>query len=413
MSQSILNVFYNEIVVGKLYSDFDNTLCFEYSSQWLKSKQSFAISHQMPLEDRVFTEESDRYFSNLLPEGRIRMLLAKKFGVSEENDFQLLKALGEDCAGAFQIGFELNRKTPDYKKITLKEIKEIYRTQPIIYFGLDQNNIRLSLAGAQDKIAVKYEDGKIYLPQNGAPSTHILKLPSKDYVHLPENEQYILEIGRYCELNVNPSQILSDGDFHVLLVERFDRNVEPQSNITRLHQEDFCQALGYSYKNKYQEEGGPTFEQCFRLVELESSQTIEDLNRLLKWLVFNICVGNCDHHGKNLSLLMAERNLWRLTPFYDLLCTKIYPTLSHKQAMSVGGSFDGGNLSRHHWEEMLKNINYSSTKFYNDICYPILETVRFSSEIILENFKHSNKIDFLKQIQKVIQSGCKRINAGL
>jgi serine/threonine-protein kinase HipA len=350
----------------------------------------------------------------LLPEGKIRKLISQRLGISIENDFALLKALGEDCAGAFRISTHGKLFDDEqYESLPLTRIKKIFETQPIIYLGLTPQEFRLSLAGAQDKVPVKYENNKLYLPLNGAPSTHILKMPSKDYPYLPENEHLVLKLAQDCEMNVNKSLLLQDGKFSTLLVERYDRTSVLINKIERLHQEDFCQAIGISYKNKYEEEGGVSFPQAFELIENESIHVTEDLEQLLKWIFFNVSVGNCDHHGKNLSLLMIKPNRWQLSPFYDLLCTKIYPTLTKKQAMKIGDSLDGGNLSIKNWEILLDRVNYSLNRFTNEICLPIIDTISIGIEQHVDDFRNQNSYEFLKALQKEILTNVRRTREGL
>jgi serine/threonine-protein kinase HipA len=201
-----------------------------------------------------------------------------------------------------------------------------------------------------------------------------------------------------------PMQLLHYKDFCGLLIERYDRKQKNEKILTRLHQEDFCQALSIPHQKKYEVEGGPSFLQAFELVEKESSKVIEDLEQLLSWLFFNICIGNCDHHGKNLSMLMTKPNHWTLSPFYDLLCTKIYPGLTRKQAMKIGGSFDGANLSAKHWRSEVNDVKFAYKRFVSDIALPLVDTIRLSLAEHVTEFKNSSSHDFIKQIQAEVSA---------
>lgn len=170
----------------------------------------------------------------------------------------------------------------------------------------------------------------------------------------------------------------------------------------RLHQEDFCQALGLSYNQKYQEEGGPSLADAFNLIQDESVQAIEDIQQLLRWVFFNVCIGNCDNHGKNLALVMKAKNQWQLSPFYDLVCTKVYSSLTKKQSMKIGESYDGGNLSYKNWQLLMKEINYSYSKFVYEIALPIIDTIQIGLNEHLIEFKEHPKLTFLQQIKKEI-----------
>lgn len=414
-TKNSLYVFYDTDLVGQIYLDHEGQFCFDYTKEWLTKPNSFPLSHSLPLKNISYLDDAQTFFANLLPEGKVRKLIASRLRLSEENDYSMLKALGEDCAGAFRIfpSTEIGQMAkPQYSPISNKEIAKIYKEQAIFYLGIESDHIRLSLAGAQDKVPVFYNKNQIFLPENGAPSSHILKFPSRDYAYLTENEYLISHLAQDCGLRTMPAQLLYQDDFVGLLFERYDRAHE-QNNIKRLHQEDFCQALGISHKNKYEEEGGPSFARSFELTQSESTKVIEDLEQLLRWLFFNICVGNCDNHGKNLSLLMTEPNRWSLSPFYDLLCTKVYTSISKKQAMSIGGSFDGANLSAKHWQELMKEVNYSYKKFVSEIGLPIVDTIQISLPEKIKDFKDRPSYNFMKVLAKEVISLTQRAERSL
>ncbi len=418
MSKSTLNVFFQKNLVGEISQLETNQMSFQYSEGWLNSSSSFPISHSLPLQKEVFFFQGHNFFSHLLPEGYVRKLLTNRLQISESNDFKLLQILGEDCAGALQV-IDPKRKVAktsekNYKPILLQQIASICENQPLIYFGLQDQDLRLSLAGAQDKIAVYYEDNQIYLPSGGAVSSHILKLPNPQYAGIIENEYFVTLLAKDCGLHVMPNKILQHKNFTGLLVQRYDRSFNLSSKeIMRVHQEDFCQALGIPHSQKYEEEGGPSFKACFQWIENESIQSIQDMDQFLRWIFFNICVGNCDHHGKNLSMLMKKNGQWQLSPFYDLLCTKIYSSISQRQAMQIGGSFDGGNLSYKHWEKFSEEIKFNYQKLVRDIFLPVAETILIGTEDHKEELMVLKNYAFLQQIQRKIKLLTKRAMRGL
>jgi serine/threonine-protein kinase HipA len=416
MNRASLSVIYQSEIVGNIYINEVGHFCFEYEGQWLKNKNAFPISHSLPLSKQIFLASAQSFFSNLLPEGQVRKIIASRLGLSEQNDYSMLKYLGEDCAGAFMI---MPKMTPlnvsiqeSYKPIKLSEIVKIYNEQPAFYLGIASENVRLSLAGAQDKVPLLFSQNNFFVPENGAPSSHILKLPSKNYAYLSENEYLITKIAKDCGLNVMPSQLIYYEQFCALLVERYDRKIT-DNKIQRLHQEDFCQALGISHANKYEEEGGPSLVKSFDLIQSESFNVIDDIEQFLKWTFFNICIGNCDNHGKNLSLLMSLPNHWSLSPFYDLVCTKAYKALSKKQAMSIGGSFDGANLSARNWNQLMKEFNYSYKKFVNDICLPLVDTIQISLEEHVSFFKDKSSYNFIRVLSKDVKNLTQRAEKSL
>lgn len=407
-----LHLWYEGQDVGTLSISSDRKmLCFEYSKSWLSSPESFEISHQLPLERVVFEDAAHAFFSNLLPEGKLRTMIAKRLGVSEENDHALLASFGEDCAGAFQISANsLGPQRATSYPITLEELEASFKkaANPPLDF-LIRGKARLSLAGAQDKLAVTYSDGKLALPRGLTASTHILKFPSKELPFMIENEFETLSFAQNCGLPIMPFEILEKGNFKVLLIERYDRATQ-NGKTSRVHQEDFCQALGVLPKEKYQDEGGPSFQSCFKLLESRSSNLPEDLEILINWLVFNVAVGNCDHHAKNISLIMEEPHNWVLSPAYDLLCTKVYPDLTTKQAMSIGGSFDGGNLSRRNWDILAREINYSSSaliRLVEETCDLLEETLEIRRTEVARN-PRSPSAQWMNSYFKAIKTQIRR-----
>ncbi len=408
-----LTVYFSEFFVGHISLDSDNRINFDYSASWLENENAFALSKQLPLERFTFVDAAETYFSNLLPEGQIRKILAAKFRISEGNDFQLLAQVGSECAGALSIRSEKHNKKIHNKKITLVEIEKNFKVQPIIQLGLSDEQIRLSLAGAQDKITLIKNKHDFEIPLNGMPSTHILKMPSRDYKNITENEKFVTDLAEFCDFKVMPSEILKINRNAFLLIERYDRSIF-KHKIQRLHQEDFCQALGISYKNKYQEEGGPTFKQCFDLLADSSELPIVDLETILKWYIFNIAVGNCDNHGKNLSLLKnKDNNKWVLSPIYDLVCTRIYKIISKKQAMSVGGEFDTANLALKHWSIEFDLLNYKFSRFRDQIAMPVLHVIYLACEVLLSEKKSDPLYGFYKQLVNVILTQSARVERSL
>lgn len=210
-----------------------------------------------------------------------------------------------------------------------------------------ERGVRLSLAGAQLKLALcKAGDGWL-LPAPGAASTHILKPAIRDLAGSIENEAFCMTLAARCNLGVPVCWI--EREPHLYVVERYDRVRDPATGrVRRLHQEDFCQALGVPSSRKYEAEGGPSLKDCFDLVRRVSSDPTGDLLRLLDWVIFNFLIGNHDAHAKNLSLLYRNGQT-RLAPFYDLLSTAAYPNLSEKFAMRIGGAESVRYMAMRHW----------------------------------------------------------------
>ncbi|MGZ5279755.1 MAG: HipA domain-containing protein [Pseudobdellovibrionaceae bacterium] len=374
MANSKLQLYFEEHLIGHLSESNQNKIVFSYDQSWLERQNNFSISHSLPLQEKDFEQEAQNYFANLLPEGDVRLALTRRLGISNENDFRLLEIIGGECAGALSVGPEPLLYTSDYEEISAHKIVSLLEQGQVLLSALqdEEEGIRLSLAGAQDKIPIVYRDSKILLPRGNSPSTHLLKLPSDRVKYLPENECLMNWFAKKMGLETATTTLISLKNMKACLVERYDR-IQVGEKISRLHQEDYCQALGFSYKIKYEDDGGPRYQQCYQCTENASSHLPEDLERIVRWLIFNVLIGNCDAHAKNISLLMTAPGVWKLSPHYDLVATKIYPRLSKKLAMSIGGTQDLGTITGTHWSQLAKDIQMG-TKLINQTVQKMAET---------------------------------------
>ncbi|MBW2700509.1 MAG: type II toxin-antitoxin system HipA family toxin [Deltaproteobacteria bacterium] len=357
MSES-LHLWYEDEPVGSLWREGE-ALRFVYAADWLAREGAFALSLSIPLaEGEQGGPAVAHFFANLLPEGFIRQSLAERMGLSVDNDFALLSALGADCAGALQIlppGEQPGAKGGPPRKLSPARWKRLLASPPVFAALVEDGRLRLSLAGAQDKLPVLLPGGKPALPASGAASSHLLKFGGQDFVHLPANEVYCNMLAAAAGLRVAETRLIRLGGQEVALIRRYDRRAD-EGRLRRLHQEDFCQALGFSHHRKYEQEGGPGFEDCFALLERVSAEPLPDIEQLLGWLIFNLLVGNADGHAKNISLIYEGPGRPRLAPFYDLVCTAAYRRLDRRAAMAVGGQADPGQVARAHWERLAERV---------------------------------------------------------
>jgi len=148
---------------------------------------------------------------------------------------------------------------------------------------------------------------------------------------------------------------IRQGHDRLYIVERYDREHSREGEILRLHQEDFCQALGILPEQKYEAEGGPSLARCFALVKEQSAAPAVDQRALFLWVVFNMLIGNADAHAKNLAILFTAAGP-RLAPFYDLISTLVYPDLSARLAMRIGGENRVSWIQRRHWERFSREV---------------------------------------------------------
>ena len=345
-----LDVYINDALAGVLRQEHGR-LAFGYNETWTASKAFIPLSITMPPRTGEYPDEIARpFFENLLPEGEIRAAIARLRQVSETNTFGLLEEIGGDCAGAVSLrphGQALPT-TNGYTPVSDEQLKDILAQlgkRPLI--AMD-GEVRLSLAGAQDKLPVYYDGAQIFLPRGISPSSHILKPGSRGYEHMPINEHFCMRLAHALGLPVPNSEILRKPGA-LYLIARYDRKPDEAGSITRIHQIDFCQALNLPSSRKYEKEGGPDLEQCFELVARESAQPAADRLRLIDWVTFNFLVGNADAHGKNLSLLVTPGGI-RMAPFYDLISTAIYPNLATTMAMKIGGENRPDWIQARHWD---------------------------------------------------------------
>jgi serine/threonine-protein kinase HipA len=251
-------------------------------------------------------------------------------------------------------------------------------------FLADEEGVRLSLAGAQNKLPLFYDGEVFFIPWGGAPSSHILKTPIPHLENTVVNEAFCMNLARRVGLAVPAAEVVSvDGAAHYL-VARYDRRKNPAGDLTRLHQEDFCQALGVPSDRKYEKEGGPGFRDCFDLVREWSSEPLPDSAALLRWALFNFLIGNADAHGKNIAFLYADGRV-RLAPFYDLISTAVYERVNNKFAMRMGGEKDPRYLLPHHLERFSQEAGIGLRAVHNAL-RKLIEQVEKEAANLGEDF---------------------------
>ena len=351
-----LDVYLHNKLVGYLTQDDDGQMLFEYAPTWLEASEAVPLSQSLPLRKIIFTRKECRgFFAGILPEENKRDIIARNLGISARNDFAMLERIGGECAGAitFVTAGELLPEGQDtYRCLGDKELAKILRELPRRPLMAGEEGVRLSLAGAQDKIAVHVSGNDISVPLRGAPSTHILKPAIERFEGVVFNEAVCMSLAGKVGLPTARVAIGKVEGIDYLLVERYDRTRGSEGNMRRLHQEDFCQALGVIPERKYQSEGGPTLKQCFDLVRNVSAAPVIDLQRLLDAMIFHALIGNHDAHAKNFSLLYGEEHSVRLAPLYDVVSTVYYPELSQYLAMKIGGESVSDRLFPQHFGKL-------------------------------------------------------------
>lgn len=362
-----LSVYWNKTHAGWLTRHTRGRLQFRYAGEWLSTVRQ-PISLSLPCREETHAPAvSTAFFENLLPETDARSILAFNMRFDKKDTFAFLEHFGQDCAGALSILPE--GRTPDftpgqYENIDLalaEALDRIAASPGETQLLPEMKNARLSIAGAQDKLPVYMKDSRIYLPLNpGSATTHIIKPASPSFRHIQRNEAFCMALARSAGLNTPESRLITVNGHELFAIERYDRE-KTNDTVHRIHQEDFCQALGIPVARKYQEGGGPGFSRCRDLAdEFLSDQGPQVRMDLAAVTLFNYVIGNHDAHGKNFSIIHG-RNM-TLAPFYDLVSTQIYPGLEDKFAMAIGKTFRHDRITEKAFAEFARDMGMRPEK---------------------------------------------------
>ena len=338
---------------------------FTYREDYLQSGAAVALSVTMPLREAPHVGAVVRnWFCNLLPEGAVRQAIADRLRIQPDDDFALLGAIGGECAGAVSV--RVPGAAPDAGEGGETDLETLLYLQGDdvgeAAWALAGTPLRLSLAGAQDKLAVIVaEDGRLRLPQAGEASTHILKPDSRRFPGIRDAEALGLALARRVGLDAAPARLVELMGRQALLVERYDRAVSPDGAVARIHQEDFCQALGYPNRLKYEDKGGPGLAACSDLVR-RLALGPDAVRGLLDSVVFNALIGNADAHAKNLSLLCDRTQRRSLAPLYDLVPTIYLPEslVERTPAMHIGGAARIDGICAEDWIAFARAARYGT-----------------------------------------------------
>lgn len=307
-----------------------------YNPAWVRSPAGRALSLSLPFTPDNVPHRGDvvaNYFDNLLPDSDgIRMRLRSHFGTDSTSAFDLLRAIGRDCVGAIQLLPE-GREPVGWNRIDAEPLTEREAERAIdgmlsgrrVLGQEDEGAFRISIAGAQEKIAFLWHEGKWCRPRGATPTTHILKLPlgtigalQMDMHDSVENEWLCLKLLAGFGLPAPDCEIVQFGARRALAVQRFDRAWQDERWIARLPQEDFCQAMGLPSGKKYESEGGPGMKTIIGILDA-GSRAMEDKRTFVKAQVLFWMLAATDGHAKNFSLFHERRGTHRMTPLYDIL----------------------------------------------------------------------------------------------
>ncbi len=411
--QDPLYVHFRDRFVGVITLNASGSMQFRYDQSWLERSDCFPISLSLPLDRSIEDAADNHFFANLLPEGMVREQICRSLKISQDNDFELLKAIGGDCAGALTITTSdsplSHEQSPQYEPVSEEQLAHWSAgTSGAFSTVTGQNAVRLSLAGAQDKLPVYVNGDQIFIPGANTPSTHILKFTSPHFSHLPENETFITLLAQEVGLPVVEVRIRRTAKAAVTLITRYDRR-QDSGQWLRLHQEDFCQALGIRASQKYEKEGGPNLRQCAEIIRQHAAYPLADLQKLLQWTLFNLLVGNADAHGKNLSMLYSSSGSPVLAPFYDLVCTRNYRTISREMAMNLGGAWNPDLVTTKHLEGLAKDFGFRFSIVSDNVSQLTMRILDSLPAVVEKYGSQFGKSSVLERLPIVIHKIVRRI----
>lgn len=353
MAAPEITVYYETRTVGTIEVQPDGP-AFVYDSKWLGTRGAFPISFLMPLSARRMPPSLFApWAANLLPEATQLRIVGQRLGAAQSDTIAILSEIGRDTAGALSIGKPGSAGTGGWRPIESEaDLERIIDELPSKPFLVGEEGVSMSLAGVQSKLGVALDaQGRICIPVDGAPSTHILKPDSAERLWgSVQNEALCLVLARRCGIPAARVTTGKAGNRSYLLVTRYDR-LEQNGRWRRLHQEDFCQALGKPPSAKYESNQtgikGPTLADMIAITR--NAMTAPDLLALVDYAVFNVLTCNTDAHAKNYSIMITGSG-FRLAPLYDVMCAEVWSGVTRNLAQKIAGKNRGDHLKRRHWE---------------------------------------------------------------
>ncbi|HIF9466549.1 TPA: type II toxin-antitoxin system HipA family toxin [Photobacterium damselae] len=381
-----LIAYMNGELVGTLEKHKNGAHTFQYDKNWLTNAVTRPLSLSLKLQLPAITSDAViNYFDNLLPDSpQVRDRIVARYKASSKQPFDLLKEIGKDSVGAIALlppdrpykKEPLSYEVLDNKK--LETVLSAYKSDIPLGMLEEEEDFRISVAGAQEKTALLFADEQWCIPKGNTPTTHIIKLPigeiqqanaTLDLKDSVENEYLCIELARALGFAVPNVNIIQTDNIKALAVERFDRRwTKDRAGLLRLPQEDICQVFGMPSSIKYESQGGPGIAQIMELL-MGSSNALEDRYNFMRFQVFQWLIGATDGHAKNFSIYIDKGGSYRLTPFYDILSA--YPLLGGKGlnirklklAMGLkatkGKKYEISKILPRHFLDTAKDVNFN------------------------------------------------------
>jgi serine/threonine-protein kinase HipA len=351
-----LSVYFEQRRVGTIDID-KNGPAFTYDPGWMELKGAFPISITMPLKsERIASDIFLPWAANLLPESVQLRTLGQLLGMARGDVIGLLSAIGGDTAGALSIGQPGRTASLHWHPIDKpKDLERLIEELPNKPFLASEEGVSMSLAGVQTKLAVAVDQtGCVCIPMNGSPSTHILKPDTPRLWGSVQNEAFCLTLARRMKIPTPSVTTGQAGKRTYLLVKRFDRT-EVSGRWRRLHQEDYCQALGKPPSAKYEANQtgirGPALEDMFELTRRHMPSF--DVVQLLDMVVVNVLACNTDAHAKNYAIIIRGNGA-SIAPMYDLMCGEVWENVTKNLAQKIAGKSRGDHLNGRDWKQFAR-----------------------------------------------------------
>jgi serine/threonine-protein kinase HipA len=408
----LTTIYYENWPVAHLADQ--NNLFLSYDADWEKRPSAFPLSLTMPL--RAGSHGPGQvmpWLANLLPETRLSEI-GQQLKVSPQDILGLLTRVGRDTAGAFSIG-EPRREGNNFRVVDDEAaLERIIEELPERPFLVGEQGVSMSLAGVQDKLPVYIDpDGRVGIPLDGTPSTHILKPDIKRLAGSVTNEAFCMILARLCGLDAAEVTIGRAGKRDYLLVRRYDRVADGQGIIRRIHQEDFCQLLGLFPAEKYEQTGpgwrnGASLPQMFEALARLVSPA--ERLRLLEAVIFNILICNSDSHAKNYSVLVGASGTARLAPLYDLMCAALYRQVDQSLPQTLAGKRNADELHGTDWRQFATDVGLSPaavTRRVEELAALVAAKADEALQQVL-SWPVSNR-DFGSSLAFVVKKRCRRI----
>lgn len=310
---------------------------FTYDETWLHSSQFRPLSLSLPAglgAPALSGNAVESWFDNLLPDSEvIRRRAQARFQAASTSAFDLLAAIGRDCAGAVQLlppdqlpsGIDRIEARPLTDRDIGQRLRAVTAAPAPGSLDPEADVLRLSVAGAQEKTAFLWHNNQWCLPLGSTPTTHLFKLPMGvigegqiDFSSSVENEWLCSKLLMAYGLSVASTEMARFNGERCLIVQRFDRRLHSSGAYwLRLPTEDCCQATATPAANKYENSGGPGMQSIAELLAQSSERS--DLATFFKAQVLFWMLRAIDGHAKNFSLFLNPGGPFQLTPLYDVL----------------------------------------------------------------------------------------------